>query len=172
MLFWMFMLMALLAGTLLQASLPAWPWLGSARFPMLLGLTIYYALNHKPWTMIIVAFAAGMLQDGLSLVPLGYSATLFCMVALVVGRYRRLVLSEAAVTAAFFGGVASVVVALLLYLLLAHEGVIGCSVSSALLRVAGSGVLGMVTVPLVVVVMAHLHRAIGLVQEEGGDARA
>ena len=172
MLFWMLMIIAVLGATLAQALLPGWAMFGQARFPVLLGLVLYYALNHKSWIVILVAFVAGILQDGLSLVPLGYSALLFCVVATVAGRYRRLVLSEAVVTAAFFGGVSSLVMALLLYLLLNQAGTIACSGSLALLRVLGSGVLGTITVPAVFLIMTHLHHELELAGEEDSDVRA
>jgi len=172
MLFWMLMGVALLGATLAQAMLPAWALFGQARFPVLLGLVLYYALNHKLWMVMIVAFIAGILQDGLSLVPLGYSAFLFCVVASVAGRYRRLVLSEALVTAAFFGGIASLIVTLLHFLILNGNGSIVCSRGLALFRVLGSGALGAFTVPAVFLIMTHLHRALELVGEEDSDVRA
>jgi len=172
MLFWILMMMAMLVATLGQAMLPGWPLLGYARFPLLLGVVLYYALNHKLWIVILVAFVAGLLQDGLSLVPLGYSALLFCGVAVVAGRYRRLVLSEAFVTAAFFGGIASLVVTLFIFILLRRADAIACSALQAALRIVGSGFLGMLTVPVVFLLMTHLHRALELVGEEDADVRA
>ncbi len=172
MLFWMLFCLSMLAAVLTQALLPGLAFLGGARFPVLLGIVLYYALNHRPWIVIIVAFVAGMFQDGLSLVPLGYSALLFCSAALVAGRYRQLVLSEAAVTAAFFGGVTNLVVALILYLLLSRNGVIACSGTAATVRIVGSGILGAVTVPAVFLIMTGLHRSLDLQEEEGVDVHA
>jgi rod shape-determining protein MreD len=172
MLFWMLMCMAMLVATLAQSLLPGMALLGHARFPVLLGLVLYYALNHKPWIVIVVAFVAGLLQDGLSMVPLGYSALLFCAVAAVAGRYRSLVLSEAAITAAFFGAISSLLVSISLYLLLRQAGTIVCSGPMVLQRIVGSGVLGLVTVPIVFVSMAHLHRSLELIEEEGSDVKA
>ncbi|MBT3191609.1 MAG: rod shape-determining protein MreD [Verrucomicrobia bacterium] len=172
MLFWILMALMMLVATLTQASLPVWAVLGYARSPVLLGLVLYYALNHKLWVVVPVAFTAGMLQDGLSMVPLGYSALLFCLVAIVAARYRQLVLSEAAVTAAFFGGIASLVVSLALYLLLRKADLISCKGSVATLHILGSGILGLVTVPVVFLSMAGLHRSLDLIEEEGVDVTA
>jgi rod shape-determining protein MreD len=171
-LFSMLLVLSVICATMTQALLPAPPWLGSARFPVLLGLALYYALNHKPWIALVVAFMAGILQDGLSLVPLGYSALLFCVVATIVGRYRRLVLSEAIVTAAFFGGVCSLGVTVLLYLFLKMNGAVACTGGVGLLRIVGSALLGLVTVPVVFVVMTVLHRSLNLLDEEESNARA
>ena len=172
MLFWILLLLSVLSAVLTQALLPGPPVLGGARFPVLLGVVLYYALNHKPWIVIIVAFTAGLLQDGLSMVPLGYSALLFCGAAMIAGRYRKLVLSEAAVTAAFFGGVTNLLVALVLYLLLRQGGGIVCSGGMAALRIVGCGLLGVATVPAVFVLMTQLHRSLDLVEEEGVDVKA
>jgi rod shape-determining protein MreD len=172
MLFWILMVLMMLVATMTQAMVPGVALFAHARFPVLLGLVLYYALNHKRVVVIVVAFTAGMLQDGLSMVPLGYSALLFCGVAVVAGRYRRFVLSEAAVTAAFFGGIASLVVSLALYLLLKQAGAIACSGTVALLRIVGNGVLGLVAVPVVFVIMTQLHRSLELIEEEGVDVAA
>jgi len=172
MLFWMLLMLSVLAAVLSQALLPGPALLAGARFPVLLGIVLYYALNHKPWIVIIVAFTAGLLQDGLSMVPLGYSALLFCAAAMVAGRYRKLVLSEAAVTAAFFGGVTNLLLALILYFLLRQGDAIACSGGMAALRIVGSGLLGVITVPAVFVLMTQLHRALDLVEEEGVDVKA
>ncbi len=172
MLFWMLLSLSMLTATLTQALLPGPAFLAGARFPLLLGIVLYYALNHKAWIVIIVAFTAGMLQDGLSMVPLGYSALLFCVAALVAGRYRQLVLSEAAVTASFFGGVTNLVVSLILYALLSHNGDIVCPGGTAAIRIVSSGLLGAVTVPAVFLIMTRLHRELDLQEEEGVDVKA
>jgi len=170
--FMMLMVMVMIGATLLQALLPGWAVLGHARYPVLLGVVLYYALNHKLWIVIATAFMAGMLQDGLGMVPLGYSSLLFCAVALVAGRYRQLVLSDAVITALFFGGISSFVVSLLLYLLLRSGGFVSCSGTTAVVRIFGSGLLGTITVPLVFICMKLLHRSLGLQEKEDADVRA
>ncbi len=164
--FFMLLVLSILMAALVQALLPALHWFGGARFPVLLGLVLYYALNHKPWIAIIVAFAGGLLHDGLSQVPLGYTPLLFSIVTVIAGRYRRLVLNEAIVTAAFFGGVSAFVMTLLLYLFLQLNGAVACSMGTAAIRIGGSAILGVVTVPAVFGIMIILHRALDLLEEE------
>ncbi len=166
------MVMVMIGATLLQALLPGFAVLGHARFPVLLGVVLYYALHHKLWIVIAAAFTAGMLQDGLGFVPLGYSSILFCIVALVAARYRQLVLSDAAITAIFFGGIASFMVSFALYLLLKTGGYISCSGTTALVRILGSGLLGTITVPVVFICMKHLYLALDLQEKEDSNVRA
>ena len=42
--FFMLMIMVMIGATLLQALLPGWAVLGHARYPVLLGVVLYYAL--------------------------------------------------------------------------------------------------------------------------------
>jgi len=166
------MFMVMLGATLLQAMLPGWAALGHARFPILLGVVLYYALNHEAAVAVIAAFAAGMLQDGMSFVPLGYSAFLFCVVALIAGHYRGLVLSDAIITALFFGGIAGISVSFGLYLLLRMGNFVSCSAATAWLHIFGSGVLSVITVPSVFILMNLMHKALDLRDKEDADVRA
>jgi len=170
--FTMLTVMVMIGATLLQALLPDWAVLSHARYPVLLGVVLYFALNHNLWIVIPVAFAAGLIQDGLGFVPLGYSSLLFCGVALVAAHYRQLVLADAAITAIFFGGIASLTVSLSLYLLLLSGGYISCSGTTALVRILGSGLLGTITVPAVFVCMKLLYHALDLQEKEDADVRA
>lgn len=164
--------MVMVIATLLQALLPGWAVLGHARFPILLALVLFFSLNHKLYIAIPLAFTAGMIQDSLGFVPLGYSSLLFCGVTLVVAHYRELVLTEATVTAIFFGGISSLAVTFLLYLLLLSGKHISCSGTTALAHILGSGLLGTITVPIVFFCMKKLYRALAIKEEEDSDVRA
>jgi rod shape-determining protein MreD len=166
------MFMVMLGATLLQSMLPGWAVLGHARFPILLGVVLYYALNHEASVAVIAAFSAGILQDSMSFVPLGYSAFLLCIVALIAGHYRGLVLSDAIITALFFGGIAGTSVTFALYLLLRMGDFLSCSASTAALHIFGSGILSVITVPTVFLLMTLMHKALGLRDKEDADVRA
>jgi hypothetical protein len=88
---------------------------------------------------------------------------------LVAGRFRRQVLSDALVTALFFGGIATVVVTLLLYLLLRMNDLVMCGGATVTLRILSSGLLGLVTVPVVFLFMTGIHRALDLTDREDAD---
>ena len=167
--FAMVMILVIPGAAILQGMLPSWAVLAQARFPVLLAVALYYALNCESWIALIAAFSAGFLQDSLSFVPLGYSSLLFCIVVLVAGRFRRQVLSDALVTALFFGGIATVVVTLLLYLLLRMNDLVMCGGATVTLRILSSGLLGLVTVPVVFLFMTGIHRALDLTDREDAD---
>lgn len=166
MMFWILMTLALLIATLLQAQLPGVVFLGGARWPVLCCVVLYYALNHRRTAGLTAGLVAGLLMDMLSLVPAGFSVLLFCVMAMVAGRYRRLVLTEAAVTAAFFGGLSGLLYAALLYGLLAQGGLRGCPPVLALARLVGGVLTGGLAAPAVFLVMSRLHRALDIDDKE------
>ncbi len=166
MMFWMLMTLVLLSAMLLQAQLPGIALLGGARWPILSCVVLYYALNHRRTAGLIAGLVAGLLLDMLSLVPAGYSVFVFCMMAMVAGRYRRLVLPEASVTAAFFGGFSGLFYATLLYGVLANGGLQGHPPVLVLARILGAFLMGGVTGPVVFLVLSGLHRGLNLEDKE------
>ena len=166
MMFWMLMTMAVLAGTLLQTQVPGIVFLGGIRWPVLCSVVLYYALNHRGGAGLACGFAAGLLVDSLSLVPLGFSVLLFTLMAWAAGRCRKLVLPEASVTAAFFGGLAGLVYSSLLYVVLLRGGLQGCHPFFVAARITGGVVTGALTAPLVFLVMSRLHKALNLDDKE------
>lgn len=166
MMFWMLMTLVLLSAMLLQAQLPGIALLGGARWPVLSCVVLYYALNHRRTAGLVAALVAGLLLDMLSLVPAGYSVFMFGVMAMVAGRYRRLVLPEAAVTAAFFGALSGLFYATFLYGVLANGGLQGCPPVLVLARILGGLLMGGVTGPVVFLVMSGLHRELNLEDKE------
>lgn len=71
----------LLVGATLQAVWPGGGALGALRPPLLLGVALYYALARRAW-LWPTALLAGLLQDALGPMPLGYSMACFVGVAL------------------------------------------------------------------------------------------
>ncbi len=166
MMFWMLMTLVLLSALLLQAQLPGIALLGGARWPVLSCVVLYYALNHRRTAGLMAGLAGGLLLDMLSFVPAGYSVLVFCVMAMVAGRYRRLVLPEASVTAAFFGALSGLLYSALLYALLATGGLRGCPPVLVLARILGSLLMGGVTGPVVFLVLSGLHRGLNLEDKE------
>ncbi len=167
MLIFMLTSLILLSAWLLQALLPAHAILAQARYPFLLAVVVYAALNRRGWGMLLTALAAGLIQDLLSSrMPLGYSTVLFAGVALVIHRYRKLVVTDSPVTAACFGGVAALLVTGLLYVLLLKEGLLAISLRLGLLRVGATALLAVGVTPLVFLVAHGLFGALDLVLEK------
>jgi len=158
---WVVMVFVLLSASVAQALLPGWPWLGQAKFPFLLAAVLYYALNYGPGVTVTAAFLAGLLQDALSPIPLGYSTFCFSIAGLMVGGVRKLVIAEALPTHLLFGAVGAAAVSLGLWGLLTAADVATCTVRWGLLKAAGSALLGMVAAPVVFAVAGRFDRIVG-----------
>jgi rod shape-determining protein MreD len=158
------MALLLLAGALLQVLGPAPALLGGGKVPALLAVVLYYALHRGPSTVMAAAFAAGLLQDLLSPMPLGYSCAVFGLVAWLGSRFRSLVLTESMLTAAFFGLVGGLLATLAQAVLLARAGLLGWPLERVLMRAAGAGVLAAIVTPPVFRLAQRLDRWVGNVQ--------
>lgn len=158
---WLVMVLILIGSAVMQTVLPAFAFLGQAKFPFLLAVVLYYALNWNTTMMLIAAFFAGFLYDVLSPVPLGYSALCFCAIGWIVARFRNLILMDSVVTPAFFGGVAGVGFALGLYVLLAKDGLVVYPASWVVLKAVGTGILGMICTPVIFHLAGGLDRIVG-----------
>ena len=161
------MLFSLVCGAVLQAVFPTWLWLGEAGAPVLLGLVLYYALTHDDLIMWLAALSAGLLQDALGMIPLGYSSFCFCVVAWIVSRFRETVFSGDWPAHLMFGGVCGAGVSLVLSILLAQNGSLVIHPGWAVLKTFGAGLLGAVVVPFEFRLMESLDRMLGNIQERG-----
>jgi len=158
------MFLVMIASAVLQTILPPFAALGGAKFPLLLGVTVYCSLNRPAGFALTAAFLAGFLQDALGAVPLGYSSFCFCIAALAVGRLRATVLSESLVTQVFFGAASAASVSLLLGMLLTLAGVAKIGLRPALAHFLGSGLLGGMCAPAVCRLSGALDRLVGNVR--------
>jgi rod shape-determining protein MreD len=144
-------LAVLLVGAgLIQDFIPGVLVLGQVKAPILLSLVLYYALAHSRTTLLWAAILGGILQDSLSLVPIGYSALTFCLVGLWLRRFREVLFTQSLATAILVGGVGHLLVLGLIQILLRlGEDWGGGSWGSALMRLLGALIMGMVTTPVV-----------------------
>lgn len=165
------MIFLLVGGVVLQAALPGVPFLGHAKFPFLLSVVVYGSLSRRAHAMLMIAVAAGLLQDALDpLVPVGTSVLCFCLIGGMAGRFRRLVLAESPATPIVFGGVAGLVAALTFSILLYRVGLLAVPLNRVFLHVIGVGILAAVTTPLLFLVGGALDRCVGnLPGEEVSD---
>ena len=162
-------LLSLLLGGALQAILPAASWLGGAVAPVLAGLVVHYALTRSPGAIFFAAIIAGIVQDALGLVPLGYSSTVFCIVGWLIHRWRSEVFIGSSLTHAIFGATtASGVCLLQAFLLAAGEGM-HPGWASVALKTAGALLLGAICVPWICSLARRLDDALGL--STGGTSR-
>lgn len=157
-------LFSLVAGVVVQASIPAWGGFASVKAPVLLGLVIYVALTRSRRTMLATALAAGVLQDALGLIPMGYSSACLVITGLVVSRYRDEVFEFRGVTHVFFGGVTSGAYTLGMSLLLQHEGIGYLGLGWLLYRGAAAMLAGAIVVPVTCRVVEELDRRLGVLE--------
>lgn len=155
------MLLALLTGAALQALLPSWRWMGGAQPPLLLALVLFYAFAHSRGWMLLCALLAGLLQDALGQVPLGFSSFCFGLVGFTALYYRDDVEENSWAAQAVFGGLAAAAVNLLLYILLRNAEVISIPWGIALRKTIGSALLGAALTPLAFRVVLGLERQLG-----------
>jgi rod shape-determining protein MreD len=155
------MFFALVAGAVLQAVFPTWRWLGQAPAPVLMGVVLYYALSHSRRHMLQAAIVAGLLQDALGMIPLGYSSFCFVVAALLVSKFKDIVFVHETLTHMSFGALASGAVTLALYGLLSKEDLVSLPGGWAALKTVGSMLLGAVVVPFVFEILESLDRTLG-----------
>lgn len=162
----MVMVFSMICGAVLQALAPNWRVMGQAHLPVLLGLVLYYALSPHRGLMWMAALLAGLLQDALGQIPLGYSSFCFCLVALVVGRFREDIFAHEMLMHAVVGALSAGAVTLLLGALLANERAVVLSASSLGLKLGGSVLLGAVAVPVVFRAVEGMDRMLGHLPQE------
>lgn len=155
------MMLALLMGAAFQALLPGWTWLGGAQPPILLALVLFYAFAHRRGWMLCCALVAGLLQDALGQVPLGFSCFCFCLAGLAAQRYREDVVEDAFLAQMVFGGLAAGATTGLLYVLLLHTDAITVPPALALRKIFGTALLGALLTPLAFRAVISLERQLG-----------
>lgn len=158
------MLCLVILTATIQLLFPAWAGLGCSKPPLLLGLTLYYALNREWRPMLIAGLIAGLAQDLLGMMPPGCSSLLFCALGLVAARFRRLVLTESVVTAVVFGALAAVLFHLGAYVMLVRGHQVWWPLGRLLYRALAAGVLAGVTTPLVFLLAHSFDRVVGNIE--------
>lgn len=158
------MLFMLLAGTALQSFFPVVAWLGYANVPILCSIVVYYTLYRGGAAMLTVALLAGLFQDSMSLIPLGYSSFVFAVLALAVERYRELMMLQSPFTHMVVTGAVHGASTIVLSVLLLRGGMIEWQPLWLLLKIPGAILLGSITGPLVIGLIQALEEKLGLIQ--------
>lgn len=151
----------LIAGGTLQVVVPAWRHMGQPAFPFLLGVVLYTAVNKKARYFVLAALAAGVLEDALSLAPLGFSACAFLVAGGLALLLRADFFAEKASTVMWFGALCAATSTGTMALLLKMKGLVYLSGGEIFWRMAGSAVLGAVVIPLLFGLMRGLERRLG-----------
>ncbi len=156
------MIAVLFCAAFVQAAVPASPQLGYSTFPALTAASVYYSLSRSRGEALRAGFLAGLLQDALSQVPLGFSSLCFCVVVGVVHHFRHEVFIRNWITHLLFGAAANFGVVLVMGTMLWWMGIIHLPVTAFLLKLAGSLVLGGVATPMVCLLADRLYTILGL----------
>ena len=156
----------LLVAALLQALFPASRWTGFAPVPVLASLVLYYALTRPRAILLAAAAGAGLVQDSLAQIPLGYSVFCYCVASLVVERVRDTMVVGQWTTHLALGALLNAGVTMALLLLLAKDGLIAPAPGHILLRLLGALVLGGLVAPPVFQALDRLEKTLGLVETE------
>jgi len=155
---------ALIVAAVAQAMLPTTGWTGWAPLPLMAGLVIYFALMRPRAVMLEVALLAGLIEDSLGPMPLGYSSFCYCVGGLVVEHFRDTVIIRQWTTHAMFGALVNLGVTLFTFALLVKDRFVDPGALHATLRVAGSFVLGGVATPVVFAALESLDRMLGNIE--------
>jgi rod shape-determining protein MreD len=155
---------ALMLASVLQAMLPTTLWTGWAPAPIMAGLVIYFALLRPRAIALEVALLAGLLEDSLGQMPLGYSSFCYAVAALIVEHFRETVIVRQWTTHVMFGALVSLGVTAFTFALLAKDSLIAPDLGHVLLRLVGAFLLGGVAAPLAFAGMEALDRTLGNIE--------
>ncbi len=161
---WVVMVISLAGAAYLQLVLPAYLFFGQAKFPFLLAVVLYYALNRETGIAMMAGLFAGVLQDSLSMIPLGFSSLSFCLVAWFVSRFRSVIMLESAFTPVLFGAVAAPAALLCLYVLLGSRDLMVCGPGWCALKLSGGAALGAAVTPAVFCFVRRFDMWVGNVE--------
>lgn len=152
----------LIGGAVFQAVFPPTLFFGQTTFPILPSLVFYYASTRSLAVALAVALTAGLLQDALGLIPLGYSALCFCTVAWVINSYHSEVFVKDWVAHALLGGLLNLVVTLGLYFLLTQKDLLIMATSGLLYKLLGALISGALVVPFVFKFVGAIESRLGV----------
>lgn len=158
------MLTLTMIAALIQAVVPSSPALGQAKIPALAAIVVYYALARERRDLLMVVIIAGFVQDGMGLIPFGYSPVAFGVMGFMISKCKEIVFVHEVLTHMLFGVLVAAGTTCVLFILLTSTSLIDLHVSQAFHKIAGSALLGAVTTPLVFRGCAHLDRLMGLVE--------
>jgi rod shape-determining protein MreD len=157
------MFFLLLVGGLLQSLIPASAWLGLSKPPFLMAVALYYALAHPRGTAVTAAILAGIIQDSMSLLPVGYSSLCFVLFGVFLAETREKLFGDSLFTVAILGASLGALTTLGLYLMLSLNSLVDAiPVWWVALKMGGTALLGLGVAPLVWWSAAMLERHVGL----------
>jgi rod shape-determining protein MreD len=160
-------LFLLLVAALAQSLAPGTAWMGASKPPFLLAVALYYALTHRRGAVVTVAMLAGILQDSLSLMPLGFSAFWFTGLGLLLHGMRGVLFRDSFTTVAIVGAVSSGLTVLVLFALLSLGAErVDVPFGWVMLKTGGNALLGLAVAPLVWLGAGTLEHGMGIMHSD------
>jgi len=110
---------------------------------------------------------AGILQDSLSLLPVGYSALCFTAFGLAIHHMREVLFRDSPFTVAVLGGGLAALGTLVVYVMLRlGTEAVPVPLWGLVLKMGGNALLGSIVAPLVWLAAGSLERQVGVMHEE------
>lgn len=154
-LFWL-----LLAGTL-QVVCPPWQHMGQPPYPFLLVVVLYAAMHKRPRYFIFTAILAGIVEDALSLSPLGTSACAYLAAGTLAYFLRGGVMDDAAPTVFWRGALCAAFSTAVMALMLRLHGLLPLPPSGVFLRMTGAALIGAFLSPIQFWLMDRMEGLLG-----------
>jgi len=154
----------LLVGTVLQALPPLFSWWGYSTCPVLASIVVYFALYRSTGLMFTVALLAGLFQDSLGLMPIGYSSFCFAACAFVIHRYRGVMMTQSAFTHMVITAAVQGILTIFLATMLLKDGVIPWRPVWLFLKLSAAMMMGLIIGPLVIAAVRALEEKLGLIE--------
>jgi rod shape-determining protein MreD len=144
-----YMLAIIVAGALVQQLLPGPALFGGMKPPVLAAAALYHALRKDAPDFWMAVFLAALLQDSLDLGSFGPALLAFPVVGYVAHRIRNEIFLDGLITQLVLGAVLGLFTAFTALLVYSVTGQRSVPPGLALVRLFGSLLLGMLTLPVV-----------------------
>jgi rod shape-determining protein MreD len=157
--------LAVTIGVVIQNVAPTPAGLGRPEMPILLGITLYVSLLHAMRPAVVTALFAGLVQDAMGHMPLGYHAFAYVVAAYAAAQWRDVVMVRSWTTHALLGAAGAVFVTLFCGVLLIQGG-LRLPWGLLALKAAGSALAGAIVVPIACRILLATEARLGLVEAE------
>jgi len=148
----------LFVGASAQTLLPAPGVFGSMEWPILLSLVLCISLRvDRPYAWL-AGLLAGLLHDVFCPAPLGVSLPFFLLIALGANTLREDIFEDQIITYAVLGFLGALVQILYFSLIFLVTGLRPLHIGPLIIRLLGSGLLGLVATPLISLLIFRLPR--------------
>ncbi len=162
-----YMLFIIVFGALLQQALPGVAMLGGMKPPILAAMALHHALRKGTPDLWLAVLLAALLQDGLELGSFGPALLAFPVMSQLAYRIRNEIFADGLVTQLALGAAMGIFTAFTTLLIYSITGQRVLPAGLVFLRLFGSVLLGMATLPVVSRIVNGLESLIPKPREYG-----